>query len=146
MNFVILSLRGGGGLRKTNLSFLYLSFSGGGGRGWTKDARSHSFYRCFFLRRPSNGNTGTHTLSFIYKDVYTWIFCIIKKKLTNFTFAGAYSYLGSAPGSGPPCWSRGHCTRRLHWATCSSHPQHEVNTLHKCRWCIQDSAMLSLLS
>ena len=40
--------KGGGGLRMTNLSFLYLSFSGGGGRGWPKDARCHSFYRLFF--------------------------------------------------------------------------------------------------
>ena len=33
MTFVILSIGGGGGLMKTNLSFLYMSFSVGGGEG-----------------------------------------------------------------------------------------------------------------
>ena len=33
MAFVILSIGGGGGLMKTNLSFLYMSFSVGGGEG-----------------------------------------------------------------------------------------------------------------
>ena len=33
LTFVILSIEGGGGLMKTNLSFLYMSFLVGGGEG-----------------------------------------------------------------------------------------------------------------